>query len=68
MPWHDVQFLKMTFLTGPLGVSTCGRVGFSRNCPATGGTGTTAMTAITYNAETAEAAEKMLEVFLRVPR
>src|SRR5436309_77863 len=32
MPWHEAQFLKMTCLTGPFGVSTDGRVGFSRNC------------------------------------
>ena len=26
MPWHDVQFLKITWRTGPCGGVTCGRV------------------------------------------
>src|SRR5712692_7771424 len=47
MPWHAVQALNMTCLTGPLGGSTCGRVGFSRNCAATGATAAADMTAAT---------------------
>src|SRR5207249_11120680 len=35
MPWHWVQFLRMTCHTGPSGRSTFGRVA-PRFCPATG--------------------------------
>src|SRR5215510_15644545 len=27
MPWHDVQYLKITWRAGPFGGVTCGRVG-----------------------------------------
>ena len=26
MPWHEVQYLKITCRTGPCGGTTCGRV------------------------------------------
>src|ERR1700694_1214372 len=60
MPWQDVQFLKMTCRTGPLGGSTCGRVGLPNIWAATGVTETNDITAATttYNAEIAECAEK----------
>src|SRR5437870_4092885 len=47
MPWQEMQFLNMTCLTGPVGGSTCGRVGFSRNCAATGATPQTEAAAMT---------------------
>src|SRR5579862_7493266 len=35
MPWHAVQFLRMTSHTGPSGRTTCGRMGFL-DCAAPG--------------------------------
>src|SRR5437773_5448432 len=34
MPWHDVQYLKITCRAGPFGGTTCGRVGRGANWPA----------------------------------
>src|SRR5262245_607205 len=34
MPWHDVQYLKITCRAGPFGGITCGRVGRGDNWPA----------------------------------
>src|SRR5205809_4333403 len=33
MPWHDVQYLKITCRAGPFGGVTCGRVGRPPICP-----------------------------------
>src|SRR5262245_27511149 len=41
MPWHDAQLLKITARTGPLGGSTCGRVGLFPNCAIAGAAGIT---------------------------
>jgi len=34
MPWHEVQYLKITCRAGPFGGITCGRVGRGANWPA----------------------------------
>src|SRR4029450_1323890 len=34
MPWHDVQYLKITCRAGPFGGITCGRVGRGASWPA----------------------------------
>src|SRR5439155_15722237 len=34
MPWHDVQYLKITGRAGPFGGTTCGRVGRGASWPA----------------------------------
>src|SRR6185436_12520633 len=36
MPWHEVQYRKITCRTGPCGGFTCGRVGRAASCAATG--------------------------------